>query len=387
MKVVLIDDEKAMHLIMKRMLNKIAGIEVVGTFLNTTAAEDYLNNHDADIVFMDIHMPQESGLMFAKRLRDNGSKIKLVFVTSHTEYALSAFDVFAFDYMVKPVVLERLQLTIDRARAEVQLNHRRTEDRLDALPVRVQFNCLGRMELKSARNDMLKWKSSKSAELCGYLLLQHGRLVSRYKLIEDIFSGMPLKNAETYLNTTAYQLRKLLGENGLKGSLYSDGSHYALNLDSAQVDLLLFEEGCKRMTVIDETNIEEAVALERLYIGDLFGDFAYPWALSEIERLSLIYMGFTQRLCRALLDRGDVLKTIPILNKLASHNELDEKTAMLYMEAVALQKNKQALTRRFTQFTELLEQEVGIAPTPAIVSLYEQLMSELEPLGSFYSEI
>ncbi|MFC3747339.1 response regulator [Paenibacillus sp. GCM10012306] len=386
MKIVLIDDEKAMHLIMKRMLKKIGDVEVVGTFLNTAAAEDYLNDHDADIVFMDIHMPQESGLMFAQRLRDKGSKVKLVFVTSHTEYALSAFDVYAYDYIVKPVVLERLQRTVQRAMAEAERERDFSESPADS-PVHVQINFLGRMEMKSAQNQMLKWKTSKSAELCGYLLLHHGKLVSRSKLIEDIFRDMPLKNAETYLNTTAYQLRKLLGENGLRDSLYSDGNHYALNLPSADVDLFRFEEGCKGMTVIDESNLEQAIELERLYLGDLFGSNDYPWAISEIEHLSLLYVQFTQRLCRALLSQGDFLTAIPILNRLATYNELDEETVKLQMRALALQKNKEALTRRFTHFTSLLRQEVGGGPSPDMVLLYEQLLSELESLYSFYSEI
>ncbi|MFE4712291.1 response regulator [Paenibacillus sp. NPDC056722] len=386
MKIVLIDDEKAMHLIMKRMLNKIGEMEVVGAFLNTAAAEVYLNDHDVDIVFMDIHMPQESGLMFAQRLRDRGSKIKLVFVTSHTEYALSAFDVFAYDYIVKPVALERIQRTVQRALAEAKREQGPAE--LPANPsVHVKINCLGRMEIKGAQNTMLKWKTSKSAELCGYLLLHHGSLVSRSKLIEDIFKEMPLKNAETYLNTTAYQLRKLLGENGLRDCLYSDGNHYALNLSSADVDLFRFEEGCKQMMVIDESNLEQAFALERLYVGDLFGSYGYPWALSEIERYSLMYVQFTQRLCRALLSRGDFLTAIPILNRLATHNELDEETVKLHLQALALQKNKEGLTRRFSNFTELLLREVGATPSPEMVLLYEQLLSPLESLHSFYSEI
>lgn len=64
-------------------------------------------------------MPYENGLEFAKRLRESGLQMKIVFVTSHKEYALSAFDVYAFDYMVKPIVQERLHGTILRAHSEM----------------------------------------------------------------------------------------------------------------------------------------------------------------------------------------------------------------------------------------------------------------------------
>lgn len=115
MKVILIDDEKAMHLIMKRMLAKMSDIEVVGCFIETKEAYAYLTTHEVDLVFVDISMPRENGLEFAERVRESGRETKIVFITSHKEYALSAFDVYAFDYIVKPVVQERLHKTVERA--------------------------------------------------------------------------------------------------------------------------------------------------------------------------------------------------------------------------------------------------------------------------------
>lgn len=125
MKVVLIDDEKAMHLIMKRMLAKMNDIEIVGSFQETNTAFSYLMSNRVDLIFVDISMFSENGLDFAKRLRESGWHMKLVFVTSHQEYALSAFDVYAYDYIVKPVSKIRLQETIQRALSEEKVKERR----------------------------------------------------------------------------------------------------------------------------------------------------------------------------------------------------------------------------------------------------------------------
>jgi two-component system LytT family response regulator len=118
LKVVIIDDEKAMHLIMKRMLAKVDEIEIVGNFHETTAAYSYLANHDVDLIFLDISMPRENGLAFAKRLRENGRLMKLVFVTSYKEYAPAAFDVHAYDYILKPVEQDRLHKIVQRVLSE-----------------------------------------------------------------------------------------------------------------------------------------------------------------------------------------------------------------------------------------------------------------------------
>ncbi|MEC0226714.1 LytR/AlgR family response regulator transcription factor [Paenibacillus alba] len=118
MKVIIIDDEWAMHLIMERMLAKLSGIEIVGSFQETTAAFSYLEKHEVDLIFIDVNMPRENGIEFAKRLRESGSLKKLVFVTSYKEYASAAFEVYAYDYIVKPVEPDRLRKTVQRVLSE-----------------------------------------------------------------------------------------------------------------------------------------------------------------------------------------------------------------------------------------------------------------------------
>jgi two-component system LytT family response regulator len=63
-------------------------------------------------------MPRENGLEFAKRLRESGRRMKLVFVTSYKEYAQAAFEVNAYDYIVKPVEQGRLHKTVHRVLSE-----------------------------------------------------------------------------------------------------------------------------------------------------------------------------------------------------------------------------------------------------------------------------
>jgi two-component system LytT family response regulator len=375
-KVVIIDDEKGMHMIMKRMLGKVDQVEIVGSFKETSTAHSFLTKQDVDLIFMDINMPKESGLEFAGRLRESGRQMKIVFVTSHKEYSLPAFDVYAFDYIVKPVNQARLHHTVQRALSGMYSEKRSVE--LDSSSIRVMFNCLGGMDIRNVQNVTVKWKTSKSAELFGYLLMHKGRLVSRARIIEDIFGEMPLKNAETYLNTTVYQLRKLLDTYGLKESIHSDSNYYALDVNQVRVDMLSFEEGFKQMVEVDESNIEQALELEQLYAGDLFGDRAFHWAWSEVERLRLMYTAFTHRLCRALLDKGDTQTAIRLLKKLTAHNELDEETIKLFMKALALQKKKEELMRQYLLYTETLYKELGISPSSDVAGLYSQLMSELD---------
>jgi DNA-binding NarL/FixJ family response regulator len=133
MKVVIIDDQPAMHLIMQRMLEKMSEVEIIGSFRETEPAFSFLTQYHVDIVFIDIHMPRENGLELAKRIRTNGMRMKIVFVTSYKEYALDAFDVYAYDYITKPISQKRLQGTILRALFE-QINHEELSSVENPLP-------------------------------------------------------------------------------------------------------------------------------------------------------------------------------------------------------------------------------------------------------------
>ncbi|MNM92374.1 Transcriptional regulatory protein YehT [compost metagenome] len=375
MKVIVIDDEKSMHMIMERMLKKINSITSVGCFFDTWSAYEYLADHDVDLIFIDISMPKESGLEFAKRLRDEGRETKLVFVTSHKEYALPAFDVYAFDYMLKPVNQERLQQTIGRAFLDIE--SQKNKVRQATQENRWIYNCLGHMELRTSQNELIKWRTSKSAELFAYLIMQRGKRVSKARIIEDIFEHMPLKNAENYLNTTVYQLRKMLSSYGLSQVIYSANQYYALDYTQIDVDAFMFEEQCNRMDFSDEIQVNRAVEHEKSYQGHLFGEHVYGWAQNEVERLFLLYVSFSHKLCEALLSRAEIDKAIHILKKLVDYYELEDRTMMLYLEALALKNDEVGLKRQYKKFTEMMHEEVGVNVSNKVTDFYYQLIEKL----------
>ena len=71
---------------------------------------------EADVVFLDVQMPGLSGVEAAALVRDRSDPPAIVFVTAHAEYAVDAFAVEAFDYLLKPVDPERLARVVDRLR-------------------------------------------------------------------------------------------------------------------------------------------------------------------------------------------------------------------------------------------------------------------------------
>ena len=101
----IVDDEAVARDIIANHLSKIKKIEVVSACSNAIEAFNYINNHVIDLVFLDINMPEISGISFAKSINKN---IKIIFTTAYRDYAVEGFELKAVDYLLKPISFERL---------------------------------------------------------------------------------------------------------------------------------------------------------------------------------------------------------------------------------------------------------------------------------------
>ncbi|WP_341280555.1 response regulator [Paenibacillus sp. FSL H8-0537] len=378
MKVILIDDEPVMHLIMRKMLAKYTELQVVGAFVNTHAAGDFLaGNTDVELAFVDISMPGDSGLAFASKLDEEGCKTQIVFVTSHKDYAVDAFELSVLDYLVKPVTQERLERTIHRAlEGRKRIGDSPTGSALIQNPNRVRITALGDFSVQNEQGRV-KWISSKSAELFAYLLLNRGRRISRARLVADIFAGMTSMNAEKYLNTTVYQLRKSLEPLALRDAIRSENDGYALELADAMIDFEEFERQTRKCKRVDAVNMEDALNAERLYTGDLFGSKAYVWAIHETDRLAEIYTSFVKNVVETLFVLSNTAAASKLLLKLYAQNPLDESVLSLLLRKHAQDGNKKGLTAQYIDYVRLIKKELGIRPSKALLLLYDSLVSEL----------
>lgn len=114
LRVVIADDEAGMRLILKKAIEKFRGFEVIGEAEDGEAALLLFEKERPDIVFLDVEMPKVNGLECARKIFDINPKTVIIFATAHNEYMPQAFEMYAFDYMVKPFKIERIYQTLDR---------------------------------------------------------------------------------------------------------------------------------------------------------------------------------------------------------------------------------------------------------------------------------
>lgn len=113
-KVLIVDDEQGIRTIIKKILDKSGGFDIVGDTDNGEEAIGIFKEHHPEVVFFDVEMPGFSGIDCTKKLIDIDPKTIIIFATAHAEYMPDAFQLYAFDYLIKPFKVERVMQTLDR---------------------------------------------------------------------------------------------------------------------------------------------------------------------------------------------------------------------------------------------------------------------------------
>ncbi len=108
---IIVDDEPIAREILENHLQKIDAIKIIGSCKNAIEAFNIINSNKVDLIFLDINMPEISGLSFARSINKN---IKIIFTTAYREYAVDGFDLKAVDYLLKPISFERLLQAVNK---------------------------------------------------------------------------------------------------------------------------------------------------------------------------------------------------------------------------------------------------------------------------------
>src|SRR6185295_298908 len=111
MKALVIDDERLARKELMKLLEEHPSIEIAGEAMNADEAEKLIEEHNPDLLFLDIQMPGRNGFQLLEEL---DSVPFVVFTTAYDEFALKAFEVNALDYLLKPIQPERLSETITK---------------------------------------------------------------------------------------------------------------------------------------------------------------------------------------------------------------------------------------------------------------------------------
>lgn len=112
MKCIIVDDEPIARKGIKKLVDQISQLELLGSFNSAESAGEFLKNTDIDLIFLDINMPGTNGIEFARSIPKT---TLIIFTTAYSEYALDSYELDAVDYLVKPIDASRFRKAVEKA--------------------------------------------------------------------------------------------------------------------------------------------------------------------------------------------------------------------------------------------------------------------------------
>ena len=192
-KCIAIDDEPLALRQLSKYMERIGDLEVVALCNSAHSADKVLGEKEVDVMFVDINMPDLSGVDFVRGLE---SPPMVIFTTAYSEYAIEGFKLDAVDYLLKPFSFDDFQRAVGKARSLLELQRLRGEQVTSSVDTSAQGT--------SENNDCISIKADYKVSLVKYADIIYIESVGEYVRLHlisgsSIMTSLRLKNIESAL--------------------------------------------------------------------------------------------------------------------------------------------------------------------------------------------
>ncbi|MFC4304884.1 response regulator [Cohnella boryungensis] len=377
MNAILIDDEPLALMQMERLVEQDQRIRIVGKFTSAQEGIAFLSEEPVPIVFLDIGMPGMNGLEAADAIQQLGRDILIVYITANSEYAIEAFELYALDYLLKPVSFARFVKTVDRIEKV-----RRTMGRAPQTPVAdnpqvMLFKRLSLSEGISAGNKQ-KWRTLKAQELFAYLVAQQGQWIPKERMLEELWPDYEYDRAIPHLHTAISQIRKILKGWGVEAKVEFALDSYRLKWQGLETDVDLMEREAVGAEIVTEEQFKHALSLIALYRGDYLEEHDFRWAEARRVDLKLRYQSLVLQAAKYELKGGSPERAFKRLLELQEKEPYSDEICRAILQACADAQDLSAVRLHYEAFAARLMEEVSADPEPRTIGLYKSLTGARE---------
>lgn len=361
MKVIIVDDEELSLKRLGDMLTEISDVEICGLFYTAEEALRHISENKTDAVFLDICIPETDGLTLANKILEIDGSINVVFVTGYDEYAVTAFELDAVDYLMKPISRERLGKTVQRLQ-RISLGRPNRK--------KMEVSCFGGFSVSvcGSSPSFVNWRSPKTEELFAFLIFKKN--VSRDEIVNTLWDGLKPDRALKNINTTVYYVRKALSLYGLETCITTTHKEIRINPELISCDLYEFE----RLLSIRPNNGGSLNTLDRLtelYKGELFQGKSYEWSFSKSRSLESGFIGCLLEIADYHMEKHGYEKAEKMYKRAMEIDPFNEDVCGHMIEIYQKTGRKAEALRLYLRLEKLLMEELGEKPQDRLRKLLE----------------
>ncbi len=360
---IVVDDESAALNRFERIAAGDGRISLEGKFQYAEDAIEFVRQQKVDIAFLDIEMPEMSGLELAEQLMEIDPYISVIFVTAYDKYALEAFRAHAIGYLLKP--LDNNELTEQLDSLYRRLGQRTAKNANQRLTIR----CFGEFSVKAAADEepAIRWKTAKAEELFALLVNYQGRAKSKESLIDALWPELEPEKSINLFRVTCTYIRTALSERGFSDVLIRDWNGYKLNTERINCDLFRFRQAVRD---VPSPGLETLEAASALYSGEYLDGKLYEWAGRARDQLESDFKKIQFRLSEALCIRGDFGKACEALDKVLEFDACEEEAVSRLIQMKLEHGDTAAAIKVYRTYEQRLKNELGLSPSEKIYAMF-----------------
>ncbi|MNJ35908.1 Transcriptional regulatory protein YehT [compost metagenome] len=371
MKVILVDDERLALDYLERQLMKLAHIELLGKYTNPLIGKEEILQQDVDVIFLDISLPEINGIELAEQILEKKPDIHIVFVTAYNEHAVKAFELNALDYIVKPIIAERLLITIERIHARMgAVSEHEPAPKDDHIRMTVLKQVT--IETSPGQFTIMQWRTTKAQELFLYLLQHRGQLVRKSALIDLLWPEYEMDKVYSQLYTAVYHIRKTLEPFGDRFQIANATEGYILKIQKVILDAEEWESRLETMLPLTSELVDPCSEVLRLYTGHYLQECDYWWAESERQRLKELWLQASFALAKWYENEKLYDQAINSYMAICKQHSLEEEAHLALMKIHDFLGNYHLVQRHYEMLAEIFQQELNEAPSSHINEWFNQ---------------
>ncbi len=357
-KAIIVDDEFPSLHKLENLLISSELVEVCGAFLRSVDALTFLENNSVDAVFLDIDMPDMDGIELATRILDQRGHTGVIFVTAYNQYAVEAFRLNALDYLMKPVSMDILKETLYRIM-----------DRKNPTPVgELSVRCFGRFGVNSGSEEV-RFRTEKAEELLSYLIDSKSGLVSRSKILDNLWADFEGDRAITHFNTTLHYVKKALLQYGIQISILYDRGSYRLDTEGINSDYIEFCSFAEKHEAATWQNISRFEEIVKLYTGEYLLGWEYDWVAGKRLLLEEQFIHLLLEIAEYYRDAGNYQNCTKWLKVGLLHEPLHRELNYRLVEALLLTNERALAVKYYEIYRNGLMKTLRVEPDAAFVKL------------------
>lgn len=370
MKAILVDDEQMALDFLEHLLREHNDIEIVDKLTNPLSVKENVGKTKPDVVFLDINMPQVNGLELAEQILEMNPNIQIVFVTAYDKYALSAFEINALDYLLKPIQKERLKKTMKRLRqnGSHMKEHSCTKQERLMLSVCGSFT----IKRKNGKVELISWRTSKVRELFHYLLHNRGRLVKKSLLIELLWPELDPEKAYAQLYTAIYHVRKALKHYSDYFKLENITEGYILSIRDVVIDIELWQQKLEEAPSIAQQTIKVYLEAMEYYTAPYFDDYDYRWAENDKLRLERLWYRTAIQIAKVYYSVSMYDKAKEWYKRINERYPEQEEVHFSLMKLYSSTNETEKVDEQYLFLKKIMQTELNTFPNSEITSWYKQ---------------